>query len=233
MPESRPLASEWLANGAVLLRGFAVELGEALLAHIGSISEVAPFRYLLMPNGQTMSIAMTNCGTVGWVRTASGYGYASNDPLTGHAWPPMPDVFRELAVQAARRAGFEGFMPAVCIINRYAAGASLHMHRDRDDTKDGQPVVSVSLGLPAIFRFGGQGRAGSVRQLRLVHGDTVIWGGPSRMAYHGVLPLEAGQHPLTGMQRFNLTFRSAKMPGRQSGAQRRPRATAGRSAELR
>jgi len=154
-------------------------------------------------------VAMTNCGAVGWVSDLTGYRYDANDPESGHRWPPMPDVFRDLAVQAAARAGFHGFAPDACLINRYAPGARLSLHQDRDERDFDAPIVSVSLGLPAVFLFGGARRADTSRRVPLAHGDVVVWGGPARLRYHGVMPLEDGQHPLLGGCRINLTFRKA------------------------
>jgi DNA oxidative demethylase len=164
---------------------------------------------MVTPSGHRMSVAMTNCGTAGWVTDRTGYRYDSHDPETGRRWPSMPDVFADLAAQAAARAGFDGFAPDACLINRYETGARLSLHQDKDERDFSAPIVSVSLGLPAVFLFGGLRRADSPRRVPLAHGDVVVWGGPARLLYHGVLPLEAGHHPLTGGHRINLTFRRA------------------------
>lgn len=206
---------ELLAEGAVILRGFARDVGKELLLHIAAIAGVSPFRHLIMANGMPMAVAITNCGPLGWISTVKGYRYSSTDPMTGRPWPGMPASFHTLAVQAAHAAGFEGFNPGVCIINRYTVGTHLHMHQDRDETRDAQPVVSVSLGLPAKFRFGGQGKGQPARLVPLEHGDVAVWGGRSRMAYHGIAPLEPGTHPLTGDVRLNLTFRTTRIAARQ------------------
>jgi len=198
-----------LAAGAWLLRGCASERAAALLAAIDAVARVSPFRHLITPGGFTMSVAMTNCGDVGWVSDATGYRYDALDPTTGKRWPAMPAAFRELAAQAASAAGYDGFAPDACLINRYAPGAKLSLHQDRDERDRGAPIVSVSLGVPATFLFGGTKRNDAVRRLRVEHGDVVVWGGPSRLAYHGVLPLAEAQHPLTGALRMNLTFRKA------------------------
>ena len=198
-----------LAPGAVVLGGFARPFEDALSAALEEVVRVAPFRHMLTPGGRRMSVAMTNCGAVGWVSDRSGYRYDVIDPESGVQWPPMPQVFRDLAVQAAERAGFRGFMPDACLINRYEPGARLSLHQDKDEQDFNAPIVSVSLGLPAVFLFGGMRRADIPRRLPLSHGDVVVWGGPSRLRYHGVLPLEDGQHPLTGRYRINLTFRKA------------------------
>nr|WP_284691729.1 DNA oxidative demethylase AlkB [Pinirhizobacter soli] len=198
---------EVIGPGACVLRGFVDDPAEMVCA-IADIAASAPFRHLSTPSGAPMRIAMTNCGRVGWVNVRSGYGYAEVDPLTGHSWPSMPAIFTRLATHAAAEAGFADYTPDVCLINRYTVGSLLHMHKDRNGFLKDMPVVSVSLGLPATFRFGGQGNGEPPRSIPLVNGDVVVWGGPSRMNYHGVLPLEAGVHPLTGNTRFNLTFRA-------------------------
>lgn len=198
-----------IAPGAVVLGGFARPFEGALVAALQRVVDVAPFRHMLTPGGRRMSVAMTNCGAVGWVSDRSGYRYDARDPESGAHWPPMPDVFRDLAAQAAQRAGFGGFAPDACLINRYEPGARLSLHQDKDERDFEAPIVSVSLGLPAVFLFGGMRRADTPRRLSLTHGDVVVWGGPSRLRYHGVLPLEDGHHPLIGGYRINLTFRKA------------------------
>ena len=198
-----------LAPGAVLLRGFASERAAALLQDVEAITQAAPFRHLVTPGGYTMSVAMTNCGRVGWCSDRSGYRYDAIDPSSGQPWPAMPTVFSALAAQAASAAGFDGFMPDACLINRYEPGAKLSLHQDRDERDYGAPIVSVSLGVPATFLFGGTKRNDKVRRIEVQHGDVVVWGGPARLSYHGVLPLAEAQHPLTGPLRINLTFRKA------------------------
>jgi alkylated DNA repair protein (DNA oxidative demethylase) len=164
---------------------------------------------MLTPGGRKMSVGMTSCGTVGWVSDREGYRYSAHDPVSGDPWPPMPDAFRDLATQAAERAGFAAFRPDACLINRYEPGTRLSLHQDKDEKDFDAPIVSVSLGLPATFLFGGAHRSDTTQRVRLVHGDVVVWGGPSRLRYHGVLPLEDGDHPLLGRTRINLTFRKA------------------------
>jgi DNA oxidative demethylase len=198
-----------LAPGAMLLRGFAELLEASCVTVLRRIVEVAPFRHMVTPGGQRMSVAMTNCGTAGWVTDRTGYRYDSHDPQTGRPWPAMPGVFADLAAQAAARAGFEGFAPDACLINRYEPGARLSLHQDKDERDLSAPIVSVSLGLPAVFLLGGRRRADPKDRVPLSHGDVVVWGGPARLRYHGVLPLEPGHHLLTGGQRINLTFRRA------------------------
>ena len=197
-----------LGDGIALLRGFA-DSG-ALMPLIEHVAARAPFRHLVTPGGQTMSVAMTNCGQVGWVSDRTGYRYSSRDPLTDRDWPAFPREFLDLALSAAARAGFPGFVPDACLINRYAAGARLTAHRDADEQNFTQPIVSVSLGLPASFAFYGLTRGGKGRSVALVDGDVLVWGGPSRLVYHAVRPIKPGHHPLTGNYRYNLTFRHAR-----------------------
>ena len=199
-----------MAEGAVLLRGFARPAEAGLIADIGAIVAQAPFRHMVTPGGHQMSVAMTNCGSAGWVTDRSGYRYDANDPEAGGPWPAMSPSFRELAARAAAEAGFSGFSPDVCLINRYVPGAKMSLHQDRDETDFGAPIVSVSLGLPAIFLFGGLQRSNRPRRFRLEHGDIVVWGGPARLFFHGVAPLGDGEHHLLGRQRINLTFRRAR-----------------------
>jgi DNA oxidative demethylase len=203
-------AQERLAEGAVLLRGLARAFAHDLLLALRAVIEQAPFRHMQTPAGYQMSVAMTNCGAVGWVTDRSGYRYESVDPQTGQAWPAMPDVCLLLARQAAERAGFAQFAPDACLINRYEPGARMSLHQDRDERDLAAPIVSVSLGLPAIFLFGGARRADKPQRHRLQHGDVVVWGGPSRLYFHGVAPLADGEHAVLGRQRINLTFRKAR-----------------------
>jgi DNA oxidative demethylase len=201
---------EVMAEGAVLLRGFARPLEAGLLAAIGEIEAEAPFRRMFTPGGHQMSVAMTNCGNAGWVTDRSGYRYDGADPESGKPWPAMPSVLRELAEAAAHEAGFAGFVPDACLVNRYVPGAKMSLHQDRDEKDFAAPIVSVSLGLPAIFLFGGPKRSDTPQRYRLAHGDVVVWGGPSRLYFHGVAPLADGEHPLLGRKRINLTFRRAR-----------------------
>jgi alkylated DNA repair protein (DNA oxidative demethylase) len=204
-----PAADIELGPGARVLKGFVMAESRVLLAEIARISASAPFRHLITPGGHTMSVAMTNAGPAGWVSDRRGYRYEANDPQTGRPWPPMPPLFLDIAARAAQAVGFEGFVPDACLINRYAPGSRLTLHQDRDENDLRQPIVSVSLGLPATFLWGHETRGGRVRRVPLVHGDVVVWGQPSRMVFHGVDVLKDGEHPLTGAVRYNLTFRSA------------------------
>jgi len=198
---------EVLGESAVLLRGFASADAPALVEAIGQIAAQAPFRHLITPGGYRMSVAMTNCGRTGWVSDESGYRYDPADPDSSRPWPPMPEVFQRLAVAAAREDGFAEYDPDACLINRYEPGSKLSLHKDKDERDPVAPIVSVSLGLPAVFLWGGERRADRPRRIRLESGDVVVWGGASRFVYHGVAALAEGEHPLTGAMRFNLTFR--------------------------
>jgi len=204
--EAREVA---LAPGAMLFSGFARPLEGPLLAALERISALAPFRHMSTPGGHLMSVAMTNCGAAGWVTDRTGYRYDPRDPESGLPWPEMPEVFADLAARAAARAGFHRFEPDACLINKYAPGAKMSLHQDKNEQDFDAPIVSVSLGLPAVFLFGGLERSDRPRRWPLFHGDVVVWGGPSRLRYHGVLPLEEGRHPLTGGHRINLTLRKA------------------------
>ena len=198
-----------LAPGAMLLRGFARPFEAPLLAALRRVVTRAPFRHMVTPGGHRMSVAMTNCGTAGWITDRTGYRYDGRDPESGHPWPPMPDAFADLATRAAAAAGFPGFGPDACLVNRYAPGSRLTLHQDRNERDFEAPIVSVSLGLPAVFLFGGLRRVDRPLRVPLAHGDVVVWGGPARLRYHGVQPLEEGHHSLLGGYRINLTFRKA------------------------
>lgn len=198
-----------LSSGAVLLHGYALPQEAEILAGIAQVAEAAPFRHMVTPGGFEMSVAMTNCGTLGWTSDRRGYRYSAVDPLSGQPWPAMPPALAQLAASAAEVAGFPDFRPDACLINRYAPGTRLTLHQDKDERDFSQPIVSVSLGLPATFIFGGLQRSDRARRLPLQHGDVAVWGGEDRLRYHGVLPLREGQHPALGNVRINLTFRKA------------------------
>ncbi|MCU6670300.1 DNA oxidative demethylase AlkB [Enterobacteriaceae bacterium H4N4] len=200
---------EPLAPGALILRRFALACAPELMHDIGQVAALSPFRQMVTPGGYTMSVAMTNCGALGWTTDARGYLYSPLDPLTHAHWPPMPQAFAQLCQAAATAAGYPDFQPDACLINRYGIGAKLSLHQDKDEADLRAPIVSVSLGLPAVFQFGGLHRNDPLQRLLLEHGDVVVWGGPSRLFYHGIQPLKAGHHPLTGDCRYNLTFRQA------------------------
>lgn len=197
---------EFEREGVSLLRGFALPDAEALVAAVEAVATIAPFRHMTVPGGGRMSVAMTNAG-VGWVADTKGYRYAREDPLSGQAWPDLPPVFLDLARRAAQAAGFE-FVPDGCLINRYEPGAKMGLHQDINEGDYSAPIVSVSLGLPATFQFGGLKRSDPVEKITLHHGDVVVWGGPARKSFHGVLTLKAGHHAIDA-HRYNLTFRKA------------------------
>lgn len=196
-------------EGAALLRGFVEAEAPALIGTVKEISTAAPFRNLITPGGHRMSVAMTNCGAAGWVSDRSGYRYDPRDPDSGRPWPAMPGMFLNLAQRASTAAGFANYTPDVCLINRYEPGTRLTLHQDRDEHDYRQPIVSVSLGIPAVFLFGGPQRSDRPRRIRVEHGDVVVWGGPARLFYHGIAPVKDGFDPLLGNCRINLTFRKA------------------------
>jgi DNA oxidative demethylase len=203
-----------IASGAAILRGFALPVAAELMRGVEIVLAAAPLRHLVTPGGQAMSVAMSNCGPLGWVSDRRGYRYSAVDPQFSRAWPAMPDGFLELAWRAAAEAGFDNFAPNACLINHYEPGARMGLHQDRDEGGPGgdfsAPIVSVSLGLPAVFLFGGLQRRDKTTRWPLAHGDVVVWGGPSRLAFHGVAPLKAGEHAALGARRVNLTFRSVE-----------------------
>jgi len=196
-----------IAEGATLLRGFALDEAAFVLAAVLAISDRAPFRYMTTPGGHRMSVAMTNCGTAGWVSDHAGYRYARHDPLTDRPWPPMPGLLADLARRAALSAGFADFAADVCLINHYVPGARMALHQDRDEGNLTAPIVSLSLGLPAMFLWGGLRRSDRPQRIALLHGDVAVWGGPARLAFHGIMPLKESVHAQSARQRYNLTFR--------------------------
>jgi alkylated DNA repair protein (DNA oxidative demethylase) len=200
---------ETMAEGAVLLRGEAFPFERELLAALNDIIAISPFRHMVTPGGNTMSVAMTNCGAAGWVTDRTGYRYDRIDPETGNSWPPMPDCFLDLAVAAAMEAGYPQFRPDICLINCYEPGARLSLHQDKNERDFANPIVSVSLGLPATSQFGSLKRNDEEKKFALKHGDVAVWGGPSRLCYHGVPELKDGHHESVGRMRINLTFRGA------------------------
>ncbi len=208
LPEPR-LFREALGSGTAILNGFALGVETELVSALKTITERAPLRHMVTPGGFRMSVAMTNCGGLGWVTDRTGYRYDEIDPETGNRWPAMPPVFLRLAANAAQEAGFPLFAPDACLINRYEPGARLSLHQDKNERDFKQPIVSVSLGLPAIFQFGGLDRSDKTIRVPVIHGDVIVWGGPARLRYHGVAPLKDGQHSVLGGYRYNLTFRRA------------------------
>ncbi|KII35213.1 alpha-ketoglutarate-dependent dioxygenase [Pseudomonas fluorescens] len=207
-PEQQP-RHEPIGEQSCVLRGFALPWLDRLLPALDAVLTAAPFRQMVTPGGFTMSVALSSCGTLGWTTDRSGYRYTCNDPQTGQPWPEMPDVFLQLAQAAAQAAGFTDFIPDSCLINRYVPGSKMSLHQDKDEKSYAAPIVSVSLGLPAMFLFGGFARADKSQRVPLLHGDIVVWGGVDRLRYHGVLPIKDGQHSRLGEQRINFTFRMA------------------------
>jgi len=199
-----------LRDGAFLLKAFALPFEQMFIKAIHSIAADAPFRHMMTPGGRKMSVAITNCGLAGWISDKKGYRYDHYDPLTGKVWPKLPLEILSVAKQAAEKTGFLDFTPNSCLINRYEPGARLTLHQDKDEGDFSQPIVSVSIGLPAKFIFGGLNRSDKALRTPLTHGDVVVWGGVSRLAYHGIDKLKEGQHELTGAYRYNLTFRSTE-----------------------
>ncbi|HEY4714567.1 MAG TPA: DNA oxidative demethylase AlkB [Aquirhabdus sp.] len=201
--------SRWItiSEDAVILRSYATDIAADLIKSLDAIITQAPLRQMKTPNGYTMSVQTTSCGALGWISDARGYRYEQTDPDSGQHWPPMPQSFLKLANNAAKEAGFNDFIPDSCLINSYQAGAKLSLHQDKNERDFTAPIISISLGLPAIFLFGGSVRSARPQRHRLEHGDVVVWGGVSRMAFHGIEPLVDGYHPLTGKLRINLTFR--------------------------
>jgi len=208
LTESESLNEE-LGPGTAILRGLARDRETEIMDALFSIAACSQFRHMVTPGGFRMSVAMTNCGSLGWVTDRKGYRYDSVDPETDTPWPAMPKVFMDLAREAATKAGYPSFVPDACLVNRYAPGARLTLHQDKNENDFEEPIVSVSLGLPAVFLFGGLERSDKTIRVPVFHGDVLIWGGPARLRYHGVNPLKDGSHPVAGGYRFNLTFRKA------------------------
>ncbi|MFJ4393310.1 DNA oxidative demethylase AlkB [Pseudomonas sp. NPDC089396] len=208
-PPDQANLREKIGTQAFVLRGFALPLVPQLLQAISTLQQGSPFRHMVTAGGFTMSVALTNCGDLGWTTDRRGYRYTANDPLSGQPWPEMPAVFANLARQAAAAAGFENFQPDACLVNRYLPGSRLSLHQDRNERDFDAPIVSVSLGVNAIFLFGGLERSDKTTKIPLTHGDVVVWGGIDRMRYHGVMPIKESIHPLLGDQRINFTFRKA------------------------
>ncbi|MGK9419210.1 DNA oxidative demethylase AlkB [Pseudomonas cedrina] len=205
----QPAGREQIGEQSYVLRGYALPWVERLLPELRRVLAQSPFRQMVTPGGFTMSAALSSCGDLGWTTDRSGYRYTPLDPRSRQPWPRMPDVLRELAVLAAAEAGFLDFAPDACLINRYVPGAKMSLHQDKNERRYSEPVVSLSLGLPAIFLFGGHARTDKPRKVSLFHGDVVVWGGVDRLRFHGVMPIKDGVHPVMGPQRINLTFRAA------------------------
>ena len=205
----KPVWSENLGPGSVLLHAFAWSVTDLLYEDIQRVIKHSPFRQMVTAGGYTMSVSTTNCGDLGWVSDRKGYRYEPQDPLTRSPWLAMPESLGQLAVKAAQEAGYPNFEPDACLINRYDIGCKMSLHQDRDEKDYQWPVVSVSLGLPAVFMFGGAERSDPYSNILLEHGDVMVWGGPDRLRFHGIKPVKKGEHPLCGSARLNLTFRKA------------------------
>ncbi|NNG60787.1 DNA oxidative demethylase AlkB [Pseudomonas fragi] len=205
----QPARLQSISEQGFVLRGFALPWAEALLQALAGVLIQSPFRHMQTPGGFTMSARLSSCGELGWTSDCNGYSYSPVDPLRKQPWPAMPDTFLALAEAAAGAAGFEHFVPDACLINCYVPGAKMSLHQDKNERSLDAPIVSISLGLPAVFQFGGFERSDPAQRISLFHGDIVVWGGVDRLRYHGVLPIQPGQHPVLGEQRINITLRKA------------------------
>ena len=205
----QPARREQIGEQSYVLRGYALPWLERVLPELRAVLVQSPFRHMVTPGGYTMSAALSSCGALGWTTSPQGYRYSPLDPERQQPWPSMPPVLRELAINAASAAGFDGFAPDACLINRYVPGARMSLHQDKNERDYNAPVVSLSLGLPAVFLFGGHQRSDKTQKISLFHGDVAVWGGVDRLRFHGVLPIKEGAHPRMGPQRINLTFRTA------------------------
>ena len=198
-----------LAKGAYWLRGFALPQADTICAMLIEHLKNYPPQQMMTPMGYSMSVRTTSFGEFGWVSSKQGYGYAVKNSFTNESWPPIPESFFDLAQRAANQAGYVNFKPDTCLINVYEIGDKMGLHQDKDEADFSKPIVSVSLGLPVIFQFGGLTRTAKTLKVPLSHGDVVVWGADSRLCFHGVLPLKAGTHGTLGQRRINLTFRKA------------------------
>ena len=205
----QPARREHIGEQSYVLRGYALPWLERVLPELRAVLVQSPFRHMVTPGGYTMSAALSSCGALGWTTSPQGYRYSPLDPERQQPWPSMPEAMRQLAVEAAADAGFTQYSPDACLINRYIPGAKMSLHQDKNERRYSEPVVSVSLGLPAIFLFGGHERSDKPQKVSLFHGDVVVWGGVDRLRFHGVMPIKDGVHPIMGPQRINLTFRTA------------------------
>lgn len=205
----QPAKAEQISESAYVLRGFALPCVDGLLSALKTVLNASPFRHMQTPGGFTMSARLSSCGDLGWTTDTSGYRYSPVDPLTKKRWPAMPPLFLALADSAAHAAGFSDFVPDACLINAYAPGAKMSLHQDKNERCFASPIVSISLGLPAVFQLGGFERNAPTQRISLFHGDIVVWGGADRLRYHGVLPIQPGRHSLLGEQRINITLRKA------------------------
>jgi alkylated DNA repair protein (DNA oxidative demethylase) len=203
------LKKQTISQDVTLLKGFALKSEVFLMRDVKLVIQQAPLRQMMTKTGLLMSVSVTNCGVLGWVSDRCGYRYVALDPLSKHPWPTMPDSFKKIAEKAAKEVGYLNFAPDVCLINQYHVGASMGLHQDKDEQDFTQPIVSVSLGIPARFQLGGLTRRDKTLNIPLMHGDVIVWGGEARLKFHGVLPIKANHHPTLGESRINLTFRQA------------------------
>lgn len=204
-----PGSREQLDTSAWVLRGFAMACIPELLTELGGIEARSPFRHMVTASGLRLAVAVTSCGELGWTSDRHGYCYRADDPLSGKPWPTMPPRFAELAEAAARDAGFAGFKPDACLINRYRPGDRLSLHQDRNERDFSAPIVTVSLGMSAVFLWGGKARSDRAVRVQVHHGDVMVWGGVDRLRFHGVMPVVGSAHEVLGRQRISLTFRKA------------------------
>lgn len=180
-----------------------------LMVQVERITKVSPFRKMMTPNGHYTGVALTNCGDFGWTSDRNEYRYSSSDPLNNQPWLAIPESFKALAKNAAHVAGFKDFEPDACLINQYLIGTKLGSHQDKNEKDFSQPIVSVSIGLSAVFQIFGNQRAGQAINYRLYDGDVVVWGNSARLCYHGVRTLSAAELDPTCQQRINITFRKS------------------------
>ena len=202
-------SQQQLAEGVCLLSGQANSMMPAIWQAVEDVLRQAPLRQMQTPGGYTMSVAMSNCGELGWISDRHGYRYSRLDPQSGQPWPAMPEILQELARIWAAEAGFDNFVSNACLINCYQAGSKMSLHLDRDERDFAHPILTLSLGLPARFMLGGLQRQDPYRKLLLQHGDVLVFGGPARLCFHGIMPLADGDHALLGKRRISLTFRRA------------------------
>jgi len=194
---------EEIFPGAVLMRSLALPQDNEFFTAAEAIIAARPLHHTTTPSGLPMGVMVTDCGD----SRAFANRWDTANPERMRLWPPMPPLLRDFAIRCAVRSGFPQFRPDACHINRYQAGTKLGLHQDRHECDWTQPIVSLSFGLECIFLLGGLQRTDKPRRILLEHGDVIVWGGPSRMRFHGVQPLKPGHHPLTGPYRYNLTFR--------------------------
>ncbi|THJ30850.1 DNA oxidative demethylase AlkB [Lampropedia aestuarii] len=206
-PEEQRVA---LGPQAVVLRQKASPLAAELVARIEDVLQHSPLYQMATPGGKPLSVRTTSCGTHGWSSDPTGYSYVRHHPLTDQAWPEIPAAWSALATEAAQEAGFAQFAPDTCLINQYGLDSKMALHQDRSEQDLRQPVVSISLGMSALFLWGGMQRSDKPAHVLLHHGDMVVWGGVDRLRFHGIKHLTGAPHPQLGAMRYNLTLRRAR-----------------------